>query len=396
MFIKMMKKEITKKTFFVLEVAFLLGVLTNIGHPITPYYLKQLALDTQNFGFFFAAMNLTMLLTAPLWGSLGDSKNRKIIVCIGLIVYSIGQILFGVFDDTILIIIARLISGIGIGAVTVNMLSYINTSSILKERKKEVVSSYIGFNVLGASIGAALGGILGNFFTGSYQNVLYIQGILTIIYAIYILILHNTNDDIKESSRSKNPFSSLKDVSKLNGFYAIYLFVLFLIGMSFTNIPKYLDVYFTDLSKSTLFIGIFSLIVGLLTLLSNLFILPKISKKFDNYKLSIVISVISGLLVFVSFNIPNLIGIFSFYFIYIITRALLEPLTVNVLAQNDKIAPGVLMGLRQSFIALGGILGTIVAGYIYSYDYLLLFNICAFIFIICALILFSIRNMKGR
>lgn len=396
MCIKMMKNVVTKKTLFVLEVAFLLGILTNIGHPITPAYLEQLVIDGKNFGFFFAAMNVTMLLTAPLWGALGDSKNRKRVICLGLIVYAIGQILFGVFDTELLIICARLISGIGIGAVTVNMLSYINTSSILKDRKKETISSYIVFNVLGGSIGAALGGILGNSFSNSLENVLYIQGALTIIYALFVLVVHNTNDDIKPEIRSKNPFASLKDITKLNGWYLTYLIVLFLIGMCFTNVPKYLDVYFNDLSKDTLFIGIFSLVVGTTTLLTNLFILPLITKKCNSFKTSILFSVLCGVCVFLAFNIPNLIGIFTIYFGFIICKTILEPLTVNVLSDNNKIAPGVLMGLRQSFIALGGIIGTIVAGYIYDFNNILLFNIAALIFIISSIILLILKQMKGR
>ncbi len=392
----MMKNEVTRKTIFVLQVAFIYGILSNLGHPVTPAYLKQLALPDQNFGYFYAAMNLGMLLTAPLWGSFGDSKNRKLMVVLGLIVYAIGQFMFGLFDTSISIILVRLISGFGSGAIMVSMLSYISKSSILVEKKKEVTGSFIVFNILGGSIGAALGGIIGNSFINKYEYVMFIQAGLLVLYALYLLCFHSTKDEVKGDVRSKNPFASLKDIKNINGWYMTYLLVLFLLGISFTNVAKYLDKLFTDTNHTTLFIGVFSLIVGLVTLLTNIFILPRVLKKNKSYTMIIGISLLSGVLVFATFNIPNMIGIFTIYFLYIMCKTILEPLTVSFLNENTKISTGILMGVRQSFISLGAIVGIIVAGYIYDYSNILLFNICSVIFILCALILFSIKNMKGR
>lgn len=389
-----MKNEVTKKIFFVLEVAFLYGVLASIAHPVTPALLEQLGL-TESFGYFLAAMNLGILLTAPLWGAVGDSKNRKLMVCFGFIIYAIGQFFFGTFDSTPTIIIARLIAGIGNGAITVSMLSYISKSEILKEKRKEITSSYIVVNVLGGSLGYALGGIISGLFT-NYSTVVYLQAGLLLLYGVTLFFIHSTKDEVKGEVRSKNPFNSLKDISKINSFYLILLFVLFLFGICFTNISKYIDMYFTDTQHSTTFIGVFNLIVGLVTLLASLFILPLVSKKVDSYKGTIVFALLAGVTVFLSFNIPEMIGIYSVYFIYIISRTILEPLSVNTLSNNEQVPVGILMGVRQSFISLGAIIGMIVAGYIYKYNNVLLFNICALIFIIGALILITIKNMKGR
>lgn len=390
----MMKKEVTRKTFFVLEVAFLYGLLANLGHPVTPAYLSVLNLSS-SFGYFLAAMNVGILLTAPLWGSFGDTKNRKIMVAIGFIIYAIGQLLFGVFNTTNTIIIARLISGVGNGAITVNMLSYISKSKILKERRKEVTSSYIVFNVLGTSVGSALGGIIGGAFS-NYSNVFYIQAGLLLLFGIILLFIHSTKDEVKTEARSKNPFASLKDIKKINSFYLLFLSAILMIAICFSNVTKYLDKYFDDTGHSPLFLGNFNVIVGIVTLIASLLLLPQINKKLDSYKGSIIFCLIAAISVFLSFNLPNMIGIFSFYFIYIIAKTILEPLTVSILSNNDKIPVGILMGVRQSIISLGAIIGMIVAGYIYDYSSILLFNICSLLFVISALILFSIKNMKGR
>ena len=40
----------------------------------------------------------------------------------------------------------------------------------------------------------------------------------------------------------------------------------------------------------------------------------------------------------------------------------------NVLNEHKNIPSGILMGLRQSFISLGGIIGVLIGGIIYSYN----------------------------
>ena len=87
-----------KKYILILISGLLVGITTNIGHPITPYYINQIELPKIVFGYFFAAMSLGMLIFAPIWGSLGDAKGRKWILIICLIFYGLGQVLFDLYN----------------------------------------------------------------------------------------------------------------------------------------------------------------------------------------------------------------------------------------------------------------------------------------------------------
>ena len=51
-----------KKYILILISGLLVGITTNIGHPITPYYINQIELPKIVFGYFFAAMSLGMLI----------------------------------------------------------------------------------------------------------------------------------------------------------------------------------------------------------------------------------------------------------------------------------------------------------------------------------------------
>lgn len=391
----MIKNVVTRQYLLVIEIGLMFGILANLVHPITPAYLLQIELPDTFFGYFFAAMNLGMLISAPLWGAVGDTKKRHKILVLGFLVYALGQTLFGFLTNTWLVLIARVISGFGSGAIAVSTLSYVANSEILVDIKQKSISAFIVANVIGTSIGSALGGIIGNQFEGQLQYVMYLQAIMIVVFSLILLLFQNMDDEIKGEVRSKNPLNSLKDIKQINGWYLTFLTILMIIGMNFVNISKYLDKYFTDSGKSTLDIGIFNALGGVVILITNLLILPKISKHFKPMITTILFTFICFATTLITFNLPGFTGIYSVFFVYLVAKTILEPASVNYLSQNTEVSSGVLLGIRQSFLSLGSIIGIIVAGYIYDYEKLLIFNLCGFLFLFSGIILI-ILNKKAK
>ena len=271
-----MKKYIT-----LLIAGLLVGITTNIGHPITPYYINQLGLDKIVFGYFFAAMSLGMLIFAPIWGALGDAKGRKWILIICLLFYGVGQILFGVLNNQYLIIAARLFSGIFSGGILVSFLSYMTRSKDLsKYNGPRLYATFISLHLVGTSLGSFIGGALGELFNPNYHYVFFIQALSMLIFAIYVLALMDFKDEEKQNIRSINPLKSLSDIKLLPISLVIFLFVIAVINISFTDVSKYLDVYFSDSGYGSLKLGTVNLIVGCLTLIVNLLFTPLIIKRF--------------------------------------------------------------------------------------------------------------------
>ena len=166
----------------------------------------------------------------------------------------------------------------------------------------------------------------------------------------------------------------------------IFLLIVTLINISFTDVSKYLDVYFSDSGHGSLKLGTVNLIVGLITLAVNLLITPLILKRVKSLIVLSVLSLIGAVMIVFTFMLPNLIlNIYTFYMVYIIAKAIIEPVIVKYLNEHKNIPSGILMGLRQSFISLGGIIGVLIGGIIYSYNSLLLFYLCALILAIASI-----------
>lgn len=388
-----MKKYIT-----LLIAGLLVGITTNIGHPITPYYINQLGLDKIVFGYFFAAMSLGMLIFAPIWGALGDAKGRKWILIICLLFYGVGQILFGVLNNQYLIIAARLFSGIFSGGILVSFLSYMTRSKDLsKYNGPRLYATFISLHLVGTSLGSFIGGALGEVFNPNYHYVFFIQALSMLIFAIYVLTLMDFKDEEKQNIRSINPLKSLSDIKLLPISLVIFLFVIAVINISFTDVSKYLDVYFSDSGYGSLKLGTVNLIVGCLTLIVNLLFTPLIIKRFKPLLTLSLLSVIGSVTLLLTFALPNLLlNIYTFYMLFIITKAIIEPVIVEYLNEHKNIQSGILMGLRQSFISLGSIIGVLIGGVIYANYSVLLFYICSSMLAVAAIITIFIYIIKRK
>lgn len=387
-----------KKYILLLIAGLLVGITTNIGHPITPYYINQIELDKIIFGYFYATMSLGMLISAPIWGALGDAKGRKIVLLICLLFYGVGQLLFGVLRNPYLILAARFFSGIFCGGILVSLLSYITRSKELsKFNGTRLYASFISFHLVGTSLGSFIGGALGEVYNPNYHYVLFAQAVSMVIFAIYILLFIKFDDEEKQKIRSMNPLKSLGDIKLLPLSLVIFFFVIAITNISFTDVSKYLDVYFSDSGYGSLKLGTVNLIVGFVTLGVNLLITPLIIKKLKPLIALIILSIIGGLMLILTFLLPNLLlNIYTFYMIFIITKAIIEPVIVEYLNEHKNIQSGILMGLRQSFISLGGIVGVLIGGIIYANSSVLLFYICSIMLFIASVITFVIYLLKRK
>ncbi len=385
-----------KKYIYLLIAGLLVGITTNIGHPITPYYINQIGLEKLVFGYFFAAMSLGMLISAPIWGALGDARGRKVVLIICLLFYGMGQILFGIFSNKYLIIAARFFSGIFSGGILVSLLSYMTRSKDLSiYNGPRLYATFISFHLVGTSLGSFIGGAFGEIFNPNYNYVFFIQAFSMVIFSLFVLIFMKFNDEEKQSIRSMNPLKSLKDIKILPLSLVIFFIVITIINISFTDVSKYLDVYFSDSGYGSLKLGTVNLFVGIITLFVNLLITPLINRKFKPLLALSILSFIGCVMLLCTFTFPNLLlNIYTFYMIFVITKAIIEPVIVEYLNQYKNIKSGILMGLRQSFISLGGIIGVLIGGVIYACNNILLFYICSLMLFLAAIITILIYIKK--
>lgn len=384
-----------KKVLYLYVFTVLIAITTSLAHPVTPAFIRKIGVSEYMFGLFFAAMNLGTLIMSPFWGNLGDIKKRKYIMFFGFIGYGISQALFGYFTNAYYILAVRFLAGVFASSLTVSMLAYIAEDKDITN-KKSVIAWFLALTTFGASLSYLLGGILGDVFVDNPNYVLYVQGAMSFVMAFLALFV---DTKVHGSTGRAGFFTQMKQFKHISKQLAFLFLIIAIVNIPIANFGKYIDLYIIDLGYKSSAVGYFAFTTGIVTMIVTVILVPFIARKFDPIKSSIVSLVIGGVLSFITFILGNaylMIYLYSFYMVYVAARAVYEPSIVNHLNEEKLLSSGMLMGLRQSALSLGAVVGPIVAGFIYGYINIGLFYILSATLIVGALLLviyyFSIKK----
>lgn len=385
-----MKKSIP----LILLFYFAQGIIHNLGHPVTPAFVRSQSIPDYFFGVFFAAMSFGMVIGSPIWGMLSDQGKKKRYILIGLTLYSIGQLGFGYAFHPGWMIVFRFISGFGVSSSITLFTTEVIQQSDPTNRAKHL--AYLGATVtLGASIGYWLGGFLGTnawiiswLGTNQLERIFLIQGISNMLYVGWIAWKFKEQSQAAITTKQRY-FPSFKSLFHVD--WSLFFFFLALVSMTIgsINLSKYIDVYFDELGYTPQDLGTFVMVTGIVSLLTSLFLVKWVSSWKRQMTFLSFIHVSSAVIVFIVFRSASfLLTIYTIYMLYMVLRTLHQPLEQNYIAAN--VSPhqyGITMGLRQSFVSIGMVIGPLIGGFLYERNPLFLFDSSAWVFLIGILFL---------
>ncbi|WP_083884090.1 MDR family MFS transporter [Nocardia higoensis] len=119
--------------------------------------------DLQGSQTAYAWVITTALLanaaSTPIWGKLADLFNKKLLVQLSIVIFVAGSVLAGCAHNVDLLLVARVIQGVGMGGLTALVVAIIG--SIVAPRERGRYSGYMGaVMAVSMSGGPILGGVI--------------------------------------------------------------------------------------------------------------------------------------------------------------------------------------------------------------------------------------------
>ncbi|WP_406249014.1 DHA2 family efflux MFS transporter permease subunit [Microbacterium sp. M] len=150
-------------------VAVLSGTVVSTSMPVI---IADLGGTQAQYTWVITASLLATAVSTPIWGKLADLMDRKILVQIALILFTVGTVIAGFSTDTNMLIAVRVVQGIGVGGLM--SLVMIAVALIISPRERGKYMGVVGgIMALGTIGGPLLGGLLtdawgwrSNFFVG--------------------------------------------------------------------------------------------------------------------------------------------------------------------------------------------------------------------------------------
>src|ERR1041385_8917381 len=145
-----------------LPVLFITAFIDMVGltmiMPLLPFYAEQLGASATVVGLLIAAFSLAQLLVAPLWGRSSDRYGRRPAILAGLLVTAVAYVLFGFASSLPLLLLSRLLQGVGGGTIGV-VQAYVADASPVDQRTRRL-GWLSALTSLGAVAGPAFGSLM--------------------------------------------------------------------------------------------------------------------------------------------------------------------------------------------------------------------------------------------
>jgi len=305
-----------------------------------------------------------------VWGGISDRVGRKPILMLGMLGYGLSSLLFGLATQLWMLYAARALSGVLSAATASTAMAYIGDSTSDEDRGG-------GMGILGAAGG--LGLILGPGFGGWLGGVslatpfFAAAGIsLATMLLILFLLPESLPTQARQSSDRKIKTMQFSELwSALLSPIGILLFMAFLASFGLANFEAVFGLYALEkFSYGPERVGVILAVVGLVSTMGKVFT-GALTRRWGDasvIKTSLFAGSVGFLVLLLANTYPTILLATGFF---ILSKTFLRPAVFSLTSKRATIGQGAAMGLSNSFMSLGRIVGPLWAGLVFdvNFDY---------------------------
>ncbi len=343
--------------------------------PLGPYLGTQVGATPFEIGLLMSIYSIMQFIFAPMWGRLSDRLGRRPIILTSLLGGAIAHTLYAYSDSVWMLFLGRGLAGF-FGANISAAMAYIADVTDKKNRSKGMGLIGAAFG-LGFILGPPIGGFLGELGTNISHNPPFGLGFGALgASALCLMNFLLASKVLKESLTPEIRSRLLKRESR---FVMIKKFVtketlgaLLLIGFLATtamaNMESTLGLYVKDRWNWSLKqTGFAFAYIGMIHVFTQGFLIRKLMPKLGEAKMMTIGLVLATIgftgIAFVNSSTPLALTVtFLGFGMGVFNPSLMGSISLTANPEDQ----GAVMGVQQSFSALGRIIGPITGGWIYE------------------------------
>lgn len=331
--------------------------------PILPFYIESFGGGGFSMGMLMSIFAAMQFVFAPVWGSLSDRIGRKPVLLLGILGNALAMLLMGLSNSLWLLFSSRALAGILSSATQPTAMAFISDSTSEKDRGG-------GMGIIGAAmgIGMVLGPGLGGLLSGiSLSTPFYLAAGLSLLAAVLAwLFLPESLSPGKHTVTSEKGRPQLYSLLEaMKGSLKFLLILAFLTSFALTNFESVFGLYAArrfNYDADT--VGLVLTFIGLVSAIVQGALTGPATRKFGDenvVKASLIGSAVGFAILLMAKNLP---GVILTSAIFIFSNAMVRPGVSTLVSKRATTGQGVALGLSNSFMSLGRILGPLLAGFL--------------------------------
>ncbi len=354
--------------------------------PIMPEYLGTFGVAGQALGFMIAMFSFAQFIFSPIAGDLSDKHGRKKLIIVGLIIFGLSQLAFGLSSELWMLYAARFFSGLGSAFIVPPMMAFVADITTYENRGR-------GMGLLGASmslgfmIGPAIGGFLSKV---SLQFPFYtatVAALAAALISVFALPNPAPRSTIKPETEQKreNLFKQMKRSTRTP--YFVMLIVMFVFSFGLANFQSTISLYLDHKYGSTpAQIAVVITVGGFVGVIAQTFVINKLFNRFGEMRVILVN------LIIVASAMIGIVFVNSFFMILFVATifftaiSLLRPAVNTLVSKLAGEEQGFAAGMMTAYMSLGNMVGPALAGILFDINIIYPYILGTIILLICFVI----------
>lgn len=343
--------------------------------PVMPSFMNIMHLSGKTMGYLVAVFAVAQLLMSPIAGRWVDQYGRKIIILIGLFLFGVSELIFGVGTNVYVLYLSRILGGISAAFIMPGVTAYVADITSVQERPKAM--GYISAAIsTGFIIGPGIGGFIAEYGIRMPFFFAAAAAFLACISSFFILKEPLTKEQLAEISAHTTQTNFVKDLKKsVNPLYFTAFIIVFVLAFGLsayeTVFSLFSDHKFGFTPKDIAGIITISSIFGVVV---QIFLFGKMVDLIGEKKL-IQICLFSGaILAVASTMISSYFAILAVTCLIFLAFDLLRPALTTFLSRAAGKEQGFVAGMNSTYTSLGNIVGPAMGGILFdvniNYPYL--------------------------
>ncbi|MFD2700372.1 MFS transporter [Paenibacillus shunpengii] len=344
-------------------------VFTGIGLvvPVMPTFMKELSMTGSIVGLLVAAFSMTQFLFSPLAGRMSDALGRKKIIIIGMIIFAISELMFGMSNTALFLFLARFLGGIGAALIMPAVMAYTADVTSGEERAKGM--GYINAAITtGFIIGPGIGGFLAEY---GVRVPFYAAAAAGVVAAVITLLVLPESKRSTENEEEVVKLPSQRLFTQLRYSYRepyfLALIIVFVASFGLANYETvfslFVDEKFGFTTRDIAIIITFGSIAGAVVQVT---IFSWILNKFGEKNVVAVCLFAAGLFIILTLFVHNYWLILVVTFIVFLSMDILRPTLSTQMSKMAMEQQGYIAGLNSAFTSMGNVLGPAIAGFLFD------------------------------
>ncbi|MDF2679752.1 MAG: multidrug transporter [Brevibacillus sp.] len=335
--------------------------------PVMPSFMNLMHLSGQTMGYLVAVFAMAQLIMSPFTGRWVDRYGRKRMIIIGLFLFGVSELIFGLGTNVSVLYLARILGGVSAAFIMPGVTAYI--ADVTSDEERPQAMGYLSAAIsTGFIIGPGIGGFLAEY--GIRMPFLFAAAIAFVacVSSIFVLKEPLTKTQLAEIAANAKQASFVSDFKRsLQPLYFIAFVIVFVLAFGLsayeTVFSLFSDHKFGFTPKDIAVIITISSIFGVIV---QIFLFGKMVDKFGEKKLIQFCLIAGAILAAVSTMITGFWTVLSVTCFIFLAFDLLRPALTTFLSRAAGIEQGFVAGMNSTYTSLGNIVGPAIGGILFD------------------------------